>query len=186
MSGQLDILMKERDGGNDAITDAFDAKIKKVFETVEMKANADRLEEVFKTSSEEIATVKSNFEERVSTVDKKHAEMDSVIAEIGTKIETLDAAAKETKNETKSTTDTLETKQEAFKQEMGQMKQMHSDSETSRIEETNKINTKVQSQNCLQNSPPIPFQISDMLEKQTVLSTNFTKLDTTVGRQKLF
>ena len=46
--------MKERDGGNDAITDAFDAKIKKVYETVELKANADRLEEVFKTSSEEI------------------------------------------------------------------------------------------------------------------------------------
>ena len=145
MSSQLDILMKERDGGNDAMTDEFDAKIKKVYETVELKANADRLEEVFKTSSEEIATVKSNFEERVTKVDKKHAEMDSVIAEIGTKIETLDTAAKETKVETKSTTDTLETKQEAFKREMGEMKQMHSESESSRIDETNKINTQVQS-----------------------------------------
>ena len=145
MSSQLDILMKERDGGNDAMTDEFDAKIKKVYETVEMKANADRLEEVSKTSSEEIATVKSNFEERVTKVDKKHAEMDSVIAEIGTKIETLDTAAKETKVETKSTTDTLETKQEAFKREMGEMKQMHSESESARIDETNKINTQVQS-----------------------------------------
>ena len=145
MSSQLDILMKERDGGNDAMTDEFDAKIKKVYETVELKANADRLEEVSKTSSEEIATVKSNFEERVTKVDKKHAEMDSVIAEIGTKIETLDTAAKETKVETKSTTDTLETKQEAFKREMGEMKQMHSESESARIDETNKINTQVQS-----------------------------------------
>ena len=145
MSSQLDILMKERDGGNDAMTDEFDAKIKKVYETVELKANADRLEEIGKTSSEEIATVKSNFEERVTKVDKKHAEMDSVIAEIGTKIETLDTAAKETKVETKSTTDTLETKQEAFKREMGEMKQMHSESESTRIDETNKINTQVQS-----------------------------------------
>ena len=145
MSSQLDILMKERDGGNDAMTDEFDAKIKKVYETVELKANADRLEEISKTSSEEIATVKSNFEERVTKVDKKHAEMDSVIAEIGTKIETLDTAAKETKVETKSTTDTLETKQEAFKREMGEMKQMHSESESTRIDETNKINTQVQS-----------------------------------------
>ena len=145
MSSQLDILMKERDGGNDAMTDEFDAKIKKVYETVELKANADRLEEIGKTSSEEIATVKSNFEERVTKVDKKHAEMDSVIAEIGTKIETLDTAAKETKVETKSTTDTLETKQEAFKREMGEMKQMHSESESARIDETNKINTQVQS-----------------------------------------
>ena len=31
---------------------------------------------------------------------------------------------------------------------------------------------------------PIQLQIGDMLEKQTVLSTNFTKLDTTVGIQK--
>ena len=181
MNNQLDILMKERDGGNDAITDAFDAKIKKVYETVELKANAERLEEVFKTSSEEIATVKSNFEDRVSAVDKKHAEMDSILAEIGTKIETIDTAAKETKVETKSTTDSLETKQEAFKQEMGQMKQLHTESDTARIEETNKINTQV-IPDIIRNLIYSYFQISDMLEKQNVLSSNFTKLDTTVRK----
>jgi hypothetical protein len=143
MNTDLNSLLKERDGGNDVIKDEFDAKIKKVYDEVAVKANADRLEEVFKTNSEEIASVKTSFEERVIEIDKKQVNMDQLLEETGAKIVALDTTAKETKIENKSTTDTLETKQDTFKVEMGQMTELHNLSDKERIEETNKINTKV-------------------------------------------
>ena len=118
MTTQLDTLMKERDGGNDAVTQEFDDKIKKVFDEVATKANSDRLEEIFKTTSDDITNTKTSFDEKVLGIEKIQEETATILTETKVKIGAIEVAATESKAENKSTTDIIKVVQEEFKLEM--------------------------------------------------------------------
>ena len=167
MSGGLDTLMKERDGGNDLIKDEFDAKIKKVYDEIAVKANTDIMNELFTKNSEEITNVKTSFEEKVSDIEKKQTEMIEKQTETASKTEDIVKVADEVKEASKQITDNLKSEQEAFKVEIKSLKDIQIQSESKLTESVSQINQKIDTMN----------------SKQTTLSTNFGKLEGTVSSQ---
>ena len=143
MTAQLDTLMKERDGGNDAVTQEFDDKIKKVLDEVAIKANSDRLEEIFKTTSDDITNTKTSFDEKVVGIEKIQEETAATLTETKVKIEAIEVAAAESKAENKSTTDIFKVVQEEFKLEMSDFKELQNQREATRVETTNQIKSQV-------------------------------------------
>ena len=167
MSAGLDTLMKERDGGNDLIKDEFDEKLKKVYEEISVKANTDNMNELFNKNSEEITNVKTNFDEKVSDIEKQQTEMVGKQTETAGKIEDIVKAANEVKEASKQITDDLNKEQELFKVQIQNLKDVQIQSENKLTESINQITLK----------------ISTMNEKQTTLSTNFGKLKGTISLQ---
>ena len=139
----------------------------KVYEEISVKANTDNMNELFNKNSEEITNVKTNFDEKVSDIEKQQTEMVGKQTETAGKIEDIVKAANEVKEASRQITDDLNKEQELFKVQIQNLKDVQIQSENKLTESIKQVNLK----------------ISTMNEKQTTLSTNFGKLKGTISLQ---
>ena len=167
MGEKIDKLMKERDGGNDLIKGEFDEKIKKVYEEVETKAALETVNTFITKNSEDIAGVKTAFNQKVSELEAKQIEIiekqtasETKIGENSQKIENFNSSSVEATNN-------IKVDQEVFKDELKTLKTTQEGNEKKRISSTEEITET----------------ISTMNQKQSVLSTNFGSLEEKVSQQ---
>ena len=167
MGEKLNTLMAERDGGNDLIKGEFDEKIKKVYEEIETKASTETLNSLISQNSEEITVVRATFNEKINDIEAKQVQMfekqektEAKTEELGQKIVTFN-------DNSVQTTDSLKGDQEIIKDDIKSLKQTQDTNENQRVSSTDDINKT----------------ISTMNEKQSVLSSNFGKLEDKVSTQ---
>ena len=167
MGEKLNTLMAERDGGNDLIKGEFDEKIKKVYEEIETKASTETLNSLISQNTEEITVVRATFNEKINDIEAKQVQMfekqektEAKTEELGQKIVTFN-------DNSVQTTDSLKGDQEIIKDDIKSLKQTQDTNENQRVSSTDDINKT----------------ISTMNEKQSVLSSNFGKLEDKVSTQ---
>lgn len=167
MGEKLNTLMAERDGGNDLIKGEFDEKIKKVYEEIETKASTETLNSLISQNTEEITVVRATFNEKINDIEAKQVQMfekqektEAKTEELGQKIVTFN-------DNSVQTTNSLKGDQEIIKDDIKSLKQTQDTNENQRVSSTDDINKT----------------ISTMNEKQSVLSSNFGKLEDKVSTQ---
>ena len=167
MAEKLDTLMRERDGGNDQIVGMFDEKIKKVYEEIETKAPTETVNAFISQSSEEVATVKNGFNDKIIEIEKIQTEIIEKQADAAKKIEENSKKIITFNDNSVETTTSIKGDQEAFKDELEGLKSVQDNNEKKRVNTTEKINDT----------------ISNMNEKQSILSSNFGSLEEKVSMQ---
>ena len=167
MAEKLDTLMRERDGGNDQIVGMFDEKIKKVYEEIETKAPTETVNAFISQSSEEVATVKNGFNDKIIEIEKIQTEIIEKQADAAKKIEENSKKIITFNDNSVETTTSIKGDQEAFKDELKGLKSVQDNNEKKRVNTTEKINDT----------------ISNMNEKQSILSSNFGSLEEKVSMQ---
>ena len=167
MGEKLNTLMQERDGGNDLIKGEFDEKIRKCYEEIETKAPTETLNSLISQNAEEIASVRTTFNEKINDIEAKQVKMFEKQEQDEAKTEEIANKINSFNENSIQTTESLKGDQEIIKDDIKSLRQTQDSNEDKRVDTTHEIKNT----------------ISTMNEKQSVLSSNFGNLEDKVNTQ---